>query len=241
MKDLQGKTCWLIGASEGLGRAIAQQMHNQGVNLILSARNGKRLQALCDALPGATAMVMDATEPDAVKNVAAKASHADIVIYNAGAYDPIATQAWDTDGILQMSAVNYTGAVHVIGAIIPEFLRRDAGEIVLIGSLAAYRGLPAALGYGSSKAALRSMAETMRYDLRETNVAVKLVNPGFIRTRLTAKNAFKMPMLMTPEKAASRVITAIRKRRFRTDFPAPFSWFIRALAILPDFVVWRGK
>ena len=241
MKDLQGKTCWLIGASEGLGRALAEQMHGLGVRLILSARNGDRLQTLCDALPGATALVMDATEPEAVKNAAAKASRADIVIYNAGAYDPIATQAWDTDAILQMSSVNYTGAVHVIGAIIPEFLRRDAGEIVLIGSLAAYRGLPAALGYGSSKAALRSMAETMRYDLRETNVAVKLVNPGFIRTRLTAKNAFKMPMLMTPEEAASRAIKAIRKRRFRTDFPAPFSWFIRSLAILPDFVVWRGK
>lgn len=241
MKDLNGKTCWLIGASEGLGRAMAKQLHGQGAHLILSARNGERLQALCDALPGATALAMDATEPEAVKGAAAQAGHADIVIYNAGAYDPIATQAWDTDAILRMSAVNYAGAVSVVGAVIPRFLSRDAGEIVLVGSLAAYRGLPAALGYGSSKAALRSMAETMRYDLRKTNIAVKLVNPGFIRTRLTAKNAFKMPMLMTPEEAANRVIKAIRKRKFRTDFPAPFSWFIRALAILPDFIVWRGK
>lgn len=241
MKDLRGKTCWLIGASEGLGRAMAKQLHGQGAHLILSARNGERLTTLCDALPGATALVMDATEPEAVKGAAEQAGHADIVIYNAGAYDPITTQAWDTNAILRMSAVNYAGAVNVVGAVIPQFLSRDAGEIVLVGSLAAYRGLPAALGYGPSKAALRSMAETMRYDLRETNVAVKLVNPGFIRTRLTAKNAFKMPMLMTPEKAASHVIKAIRKGQFRTDFPAPFSWSIRALAILPDFIVWRGK
>ena len=241
MKDLQGKSCWLIGASEGLGRAMAEQLHSQGMHLILSARNGERLQTLCETLPGATALTMDATEPEAVKGAAEQAGHADIVIYNAGAYDPIATQAWDTDAILRMSAVNYTGAVNVVGAVIPRFLSRDAGEIVLVGSLAAYRGLPSALGYGPSKAALRSMAETMRYDLRKTNIAVKLVNPGFIRTRLTAKNAFKMPMLMTPEEAASRVIKAIRKRKFRTDFPAPFSWFIRAFAILPDFIVWRGK
>lgn len=241
MKDLQGKTCWLIGASEGLGRAMAKQLHSEGVRLILSARNGERLQNLCDALPGAIALVMDATEFEAVKSAAGQASHADIVIYNAGTYEPIATRAWDTDAILQMTAVNYTGAVNVIGAVIPQFLCRDAGEIVLIGSLAAYRGLPAALGYGPGKAALRSMAETMRYDLRETNIDVKLVNPGFISTRLTAKNTFKMPMLMTAEKAASQVIRAIRKRRFRTDFPAPFSWFIRALAVLPDFLIWRGK
>ena len=241
MKDLSGKTCWLIGASEGLGRALARQLHDQGMVLILSARNGARLTALCDELSGARALVMDVTDPTAVARAAAEAGHADLVIYNAGAYDPMATGAWDTGAILRMSEVNYTGAVHVIGAILPQFLGRNAGEIVLIGSLAAYRGLPGALGYGPAKAALRSMAETMRHDLRGSGVAVKLVNPGFIRTRLTARNSFRMPMLMTPEQAAGHVLRAIRKRRFRTDFPVPFSWAIRALAILPDVVVWRGR
>jgi len=79
----------------------------------------------------------------------------------------------------------------------------------------------------------------MRFDLRGTGVDVRLVNPGFIKTRLTQKNDFHMPMLMTPEKAARRVIKAMERRRFRTDFPAPFSWAIRVFGILPDWIVYR--
>ncbi len=241
MKDLSGKTCWLIGASEGLGRELALALSKQGMHLILSARNTARLNALCDQIAGATPLTMDVTDRKAVMEASGQIGLVDIVIYNAGAYDPMAAQDWDTDAILRMSEVNYNGAVHVVGAVIPDFLARGQGDIILIGSLAAYRGLPAALGYGPGKAALRSMAETLRYDLRGTGVWVKLVNPGFIKTRLTAKNSFKMPMLMEPAQAARHVVRVIRQRRFRTDFPAPFSWVIRVIGILPDWMIWRGK
>lgn len=241
MKDLRGKTCWLIGASEGLGRELALALAEQGMHLILSARNTARLNAFCDQIPGASPLPMDVTDRKAVREANRQIGPIDIVIYNAGAYDPMAAQNWDTEAILRMSEVNYNGAVHVLGTVIPDFLARGQGEIVLIGSLATYRGLPAALGYGPGKAALRSMAETLRYDLRGTGVLVKLVNPGFIKTRLTAKNSFKMPMLMEPAQAAQHVVRAIRRRRFRTDFPAPFSWVIRVIGILPDWMIWRGK
>lgn len=241
MKNLNGKKCWLIGASEGLGRALAKDLHAEGVELTLSARNHDRLKSLCDELPGAQSLVLDVTDRAAVEAAADDIGQVDLVIYNVGSYQPMAAQAWDTDAILQMTSANYLGAVHVSGAILPKFLNRNAGEIIFIGSLSAYRGLPAALGYGPSKAALRSMAETLRYDLRDTGVTVKLVNPGFIRTRLTAKNNFKMPMLMEPETASRHVLRAIRKHSFRTDFPFPFSWMIKSLAILPDILVWRGK
>ena len=99
----------------------------------------------------------------------------------------------------------------------------------------------ASIGYGASKAALISLAETMRYDLKGTGVVVRIVNPGFIKTRLTEKNSFKMPMLMSSERAATRVINAMSSKRFRTDFPAPFSWFIKTLHFIPDFVLYRGK
>lgn len=241
MKDLRGKTCWLIGASEGLGRELALVLAEQGMHLILSARSAARLNALCDQIPNAAPLPLDVTDRKAVMEASRQIGPIDMVIYNAGAYDPMAAQDWDTEAILRMSEVNYNGAVHVVGAVIPDFLARGQGDIILIGSLAAYRGLPAALGYGPGKAALRSMAETLRYDLRGTGVLVKLVNPGFIKTRLTAKNSFKMPMLMEPAQAAQHVLGAIRRRRFRTDFPAPFSWVIRAIGILPDWMIWRGK
>jgi short-subunit dehydrogenase len=241
MKDLNGKTCWLIGASEGLGRELAFILAQEGAHLIVSARNEDRLASLCQEIPNAKALPFDVTDRAAVEVASKQTGPIDMVIYNAGAYDPMAAQDWNTDTILGISEVNYTGAVHVLGTVIPDFLTRERGEIVLVGSLAGYRGLPGALGYGPAKAALRSMAETLRYDLRDTGVSVKLVNPGFIRTRLTAKNSFKMPMIMEPAQAARHVARAIKRNRFRTDFPAPFSWAIRAIAILPDWIVWRAK
>lgn len=241
MSSFNGKTYWIIGASEGLGRALAEALGHQGAHLVLSARNAERLQAICASLPKARAIPMDVTDPDSVRRAVAEAGEVDGLVYNAGAYDPMRSGDWDTEAALAMTDVNYLGALRVLGETVPGFVQAKRGEITLIGSLAGYHGLPAAIGYGASKAALISLAETMRHDLAGTGVTVRIVNPGFIKTRLTEKNAFKMPMLMTPEDAADRVIRAMGRRRFRTDFPAPFSWLVRLIDYLPDILVYRGK
>ncbi len=241
MNDFSGKKYWLIGASEGLGRALAQALSARGAELILSSRNTVRLESLCETLPDARAVPIDVTDLETVRGAVAAVGEVDGLIYNAGAYEPMTSSEWDTETALAISDVNYSGAVRVLGETVPGLVRAGKGDITLIGSLAGYRGLPAAIGYGASKAALISLAETMRFDLAGTGVTVRIVNPGFIKTRLTEKNSFKMPMLMTPEDAASRVVRAMEKRRFRTDFPAPFSWAIRILDFLPDLLVLRGK
>lgn len=241
MTEFSCKTYWLVGASEGLGRALAQQLAQEGAHLILSARNTERLESLASELPHARALPMDVTNIDDVQRAAQELGQIDGVIYNAGAYVPMAATDWNSAEALTMCDVNFTGAMRVLGEVVPGFVQRGAGEITLVGSLAGYRGLPKAIGYSASKAALVSLAETMRFDLKDTGVTVRLVNPGFIKTRLTAKNAFKMPMLMEPEDAAARVMKAMRSKRFRTDFPAPFSWGMRLLDYLPDILVYRGK
>ncbi|AAV94767.1 SDR family NAD(P)-dependent oxidoreductase [Ruegeria pomeroyi] len=241
MTQFSGKTFWLIGASEGLGRALAKRLDGEGARVILSARNGDRLEQLRDELQNALVVPLDVTDTAAVQKAAASVGPLDGVIYNAGAYEPMRATDWDSDAALRMSDVNFTGALRVLGEVVPGFVRQGRGDITLVGSLAGYRGLPAAIGYGASKAALVSLAETMRFDLKGTGITVRLVNPGFIKTRLTAKNSFRMPMLMTPETAAEHVLKAMRKRRFRTDFPAPFSWAIRCMDYLPDILVYRGR
>lgn len=235
------KTYWLIGASEGLGRALAKRLDAEGANLILSARNRERLESLNAELSSATVLAIDVTESESVHRAAQVAGDVDGVIYNVGAYEPMHATEWNSDTVLTMTDVNFTGALRVLGEVMPRMVDKNRGDITLIGSLAGYHGLPAAIGYGASKAALVSLAETMRFDLRDTGIVVRLVNPGFIKTRLTSKNDFLMPMLMTPEDAAARVMKAMTKRRFRTDFPAPFSWAIRTLAFIPDWLVYRGK
>jgi short-subunit dehydrogenase len=236
-----GKTLWLIGASEGLGRALAQQLSAEGLHLVLSARNVERLEGLRAELPHVRCLPMDVTDPQSVSSVLQQLGPIDGLIYNAGAYVPMRATDWDGTAALAMCEVNFIGALRILGQVVPDFVARGTGDITLIGSLAGYRGLPASVGYSASKAALASLAETMRFDLRGTGVTVRLINPGFIKTRLTAQNDFKMPMLMEPEDAARRVLRAMENQRFRTDFPAPFSWAIRLLAYLPDLLVYRGK
>ncbi|WP_419740208.1 SDR family NAD(P)-dependent oxidoreductase [Ruegeria sp.] len=241
MTGFEGKTYWIVGASEGLGRALAQGLSERGAHLVLSARNADRLAEICATLPNARAVPFDVTDLEAVRRVVAEVGEVDGLVYNAGAYEPMRTGDWDTEAVLSMTDVNYTGALRVLGETVPGFVSAGRGDITLIGSLSGYRGLPAAVGYAASKAALVSLAETMRFDLAGTGVTVRIVNPGFINTRLTEKNNFKMPMLMSAEDAAERVIKAMSRRRFRTDFPAPFSWVIRLLDYLPDILIYRGK
>ena len=149
------------------------------------------------------------------------------------------TQDWDTDKALRMIDVNLNGCLRAVGEVLPDMLANESGHIVLIGSLSAYGGLPKAIGYGASKAAVASIAETMRHDLQGTGIDVQLINPGFIKTRLTDKNDFKMPQLLTPAEAAKHVIKGMRKNAFRYDFPWPFSRVIKLFTSLPDFIRFR--
>lgn len=228
-----GKTYWLVGASEGLGEALAHALAAEGARLVLSARSEPKLAALAAKLPQARIAPLDVTDEASVAAAAAQAGPFDGVVYLAGYYDPMKAQGWEGAAIAQMCAVNFTGALHVLGQTVPAFVAKDAGHIVLIGSLAGYRGLPGSIGYGASKAALMHMGETLYADLHTTGVKVQLINPGFIQTRLTAKNAFKMPQLMTPDEAADHVLKAMRSRRFETAFPKPFAWLFTLAKFAP--------
>lgn len=230
---VQGQTWWIIGASEGLGRALAEALDQEGASLILSARSKDRLSALCDRLRDAQALPMDVTDARFVLAASEAASDADGVIYCAGLYDPMTVQDWEPEAAEAICEVNFMGAMRVMGRVAPRMARRGHGHIALIGSLAGFTGLPGAIGYGASKAAVMHLGENLHRDLRDTNVKVQVINPGFIKTRLTAKNDFKMPMIQTPEEAAACCMKALRSNRFQSSFPAPFSWVFRIAAHLP--------
>ncbi|GGE38734.1 SDR family NAD(P)-dependent oxidoreductase [Actibacterium pelagium] len=234
-----GKTFWLVGASEGLGRALAVALSKDGARVILSARSADKLKALVDELPDAVALPFDVTDPADVSHAYAECPPLDGVIYCAGSYDPMTAQEWKSEPVRQMIATNFSGGAEVVGQALPDFVERDIGHIVLIGSLAGYRGLPGAIGYGASKAALMHLGETLYADLRKTGVKVQVINPGFIKTRLTEKNSFDMPQIMTPEEAADHVIRAMRSGRFSTAFPRPFAWVFTLGRFLPRKLFYR--
>ena len=237
--NFTGKTYWIIGASEGLGRALSHQLSSSGARLILSARNASRLVELADSLKDAKALELDVTDPKSVAEAFKALGQIDGMIYCAGQYTPLKAQDWDAEAVEIMCKVNFQGALRVLAHVVPDFVRRDQGHIVLIGSLAGFRGLPGAIGYGASKAALMHMGETLYADLRDTGVKVQVVNPGFIKPRLTDKNDFPMPFIQTPEKASEHVLAAMRSRRFTTSFPAPFSWLFSIGRFLPRALFYR--
>lgn len=228
-----GQTWWIVGASEGLGRALAHALNAQGARLILSARDAQRLTDLAATLDNAQTLPMDVTDPASVAAAYKQAGDWHGLIYCAGTYAPMTAQNWDAPAVTRMCQTNFMGAVHVLNHAVPHCTARDAGHLVLIGSLAGHRGLPGAIGYGASKSALMHLAQTLYADLRGTGTRVSLINPGFIRTRLTALNDFDMPQLMEPETAARHTLRAIRSGRFQTDFPAPFSWVFTWGRFLP--------
>ncbi|MDF0601115.1 SDR family NAD(P)-dependent oxidoreductase [Psychromarinibacter sp. C21-152] len=230
---VRGRTWWIVGASEGLGRSLAQGMDAAGASLILSARSEDRLSKLAAELTDARIVPMDVTDPNSVDAAFDQELPFDGILFSAGFYEPMPATAWDARAARTMGQVNFVGCLNVMGRAVPALLDRGRGRIVLVGSLSGFRGLPGAIGYGASKAGVMHLAENLRADLKGTGVEVQRVNPGFIRTRLTEKNDFRMPQLMEPEDAAEVVLTAIRKGRFSTSFPAPFAWLFTAGQHLP--------
>ncbi|WP_136441700.1 SDR family NAD(P)-dependent oxidoreductase [Pacificoceanicola onchidii] len=240
MREWQGKRYWLVGASEGLGAALAHKLSRAGVHLILSARGAAGLEVLAEALPGpAEIKPVDVSDHAALERAAEEIGEIDGVIHMAGVYWPFGAQDWDVEQANTMARVNFGGAVALAGTVLPRFVRQDKGHVVLTGSLSGFRGLPASAPYSSSKAGVMVLAESLYADLRKTGVEVQLLNPGFIKTRLTAKNTFKMPFLMEPEEAAQICFEHMTSGGFKRSFPFGFGLFFRIAQFLPDWLYYR--
>lgn len=240
MKHWTGKRYWIVGASEGLGAALAREMSAAGAELILSARSKDSLQKLAESLPGkAEVMPLDVTDEDALEAAAEAIGAFDGVVHLAAVYWPFGAQAWDAKQANAMADINFGGAMRLVGCVVPRMLARGRGHLVLTGSLSGYRGLPDAAAYVASKSAVMALAESLYADLRKTDVQVQLVNPGFIRTRLTDKNSFDMPFIMDAAEAARITFRHMNTSRFQRAFPRLFSLVFRGSQLLPDWLYYR--
>lgn len=240
MRQFAGKRYWLVGASEGLGLALAQILNRAGAEVIVSARSAEALDRALASLPGrATAMVVDVASSASVRAAAAAIGDLDGMVFLAGVYWPTAAQDWNPDQVEAMCNVNFTGCARVVGAVLPAMLAKGRGHIVITGSLSGFRGLPGTIGYAASKAGTMVLAECLYADLRRSDICVQLANPGFIRTRLTEKNDFAMPFLLEPDQAARAMFEHMTTGRFKRSFPAIFSWLFRGGNFLPDWLYYR--
>jgi short-subunit dehydrogenase len=242
LTEWRGKTVWIVGASSGIGQATASALHAQGAQVVVSARQATLLDDFVAKHPGSQALVLDATNRQAVQAAARQLlvqGPLDCVVYCAGHYRAMRADAMDVVDLERHITVNYVGALYVLDAVLPALRARGAGHISLVGSVAGYRGLPNSLAYGPTKAALINLAETLYLDLHDKGVGVSIINPGFVQTPLTASNDFAMPALLTPQQAATAILKGWAQGNFEIHFPKRFTLWLKALRILPNRVFFQ--
>ncbi len=237
--DWSTKRVWIIGASTGIGAALADLLHSRKAKVAMSARSGDKLAALVTKFGASRAMALplDITNVETIKAaeeelIAAWGGY-DLVVLMAGDYK--AMRAWEIDLAVaqQMIDVNWGGFLNSLSVVIPTFMKQKNGGVALVSSVAGYRGLPNALIYGPSKAALINLAETLYLDLHDKNIDVYLINPGFVKTPLTAQNDFDMPHIISPQEAAEEIEQGLANGEFEIHFPKAFSRQLKLLRHLP--------
>lgn len=242
MNYYAGHNIWIIGASTGIGRSLATELAGQGATLALSARSEDKLDALNEELGGDHYVFpFDVSDLQATKD-AAKDAHEtfgriDSVINLAAIYEPSRVEDMSIEKAHQMVDVNLKGTMNIVHAVLPILKAQKKGQLALCGSVAGYRGLAGGQPYSATKAAVINFTESLKTEHPELDI--KVINPGFVRTPLTDKNDFKMPMMIEPQDAARAIAKELQTRKFEIYFPKKFIWIMKTLRLLPAPVFFK--
>jgi NAD(P)-dependent dehydrogenase (short-subunit alcohol dehydrogenase family) len=235
--DWTGKRIWVIGASTGIGAACAHELVDCGARVAFSARSAHKLAAATANTPRALALPLDVTDAASVtavrKRLVTEWGGIDLVLVVAGGYNEMRADSFDLAAANAMIDLNLRGVFNCLDAVLPVLLRQGAGGIGIVASVAGYGGLPKALVYGPTKAALINLTESLYLDLRPKGIAVYQINPGFVATPLTANNDFAMPALMTAQEAGAQLVDGIARGQFHIHFPKRFTNSMRFARLLP--------
>lgn len=232
-----GRRVWLVGASSGIGAALAQELLRAGATVALSARRPAQLREVAAGHAQAIVAPFDILDQAAwderYRDIRAQAGGVDLVVFCAAAYRP--ERSWDVsaEGAAHTLAVNLGSVYTGLATVLPDMLARGSGGVAIVASVAGYMGLPNASVYGPTKAALINLAELLYTDLHPRGLDVYLVNPGFVQTALTDQNAFAMPALQTPQAAALAIRGGLASGKFEIHFPKRFTIWVKLLGALP--------
>jgi len=231
---LPWRVVWVTGASTGIGAELAKQLAAEGVQVAASARNAEALAALGRNIHSYPLDVTDeAKVADTLARIERDLGQIDLIIAGAGTYTPASAADFRPEMFRRMYEVNYLGVINVLAAALPVFRARRSGHLSWIASVSGYRGLPKAAAYGPTKAALINLAESLKPELDRDGVKVSVINPGFVRTPMTAQNDFEMPFLMEPADAARATIAGLAKGKFEVAYPTPFVAILKIARVLP--------
>ncbi len=235
------KVAFVTGASSGLGRGLALRLAAEGWAVGVAARRAPELDDLVSRIEDrggrAARHICDVASREQVGQAVAECVEAlgpvDLLVANAGFAGRTYPETLDADEVARIHQVNFMGVVHAVEAVLPAMLEAARGHIVGVGSLAGLRALPTAAAYSASKAALASFLESLRVDLRPMGVRVTVLLPGFVRTAMTARGAYRRPFLLEEEEAVDRMYRAIVRGKRLHAFPAPLATVARASHLIP--------
>jgi NAD(P)-dependent dehydrogenase (short-subunit alcohol dehydrogenase family) len=244
---LSGARVWVTGASSGIGEALAGALVRRGARVAVTARRADRLEALAakfarDGVSPVLAVPADVTDRAAVAAAAREIEAAwggiDLAIFNAGgSVGETQTTNRDprvnADDFVATMTLNYSSVVYGVESVLPAMLARRQGHIAAVASLGGYRASTVALPYSTSKAAVIHLMEGLRLALEPRGLRVTIINPGFVRTPLTARHTFKMPFLVEVDDAAERIVRGLERGKHEIHFPAPLSWSLKLLRMAP--------
>ena len=239
IKDWRGARVWIIGASTGIGAETAKLLLEKGARVAISARKTEALQQIANTHPQALVLPLDVTQHAQVisarDQLLAQWGGLDLMLIVAGAYNEMRVDTFDMTVVNQLLDVNLRGVFHCIDAMLPILLSQQngGGGIGIVSSVAGYSGLPKALVYGPTKAALINLCESLYFDLHPRGHAVYLINPGFVATPATAQNNFVMPGLISARRAAQEIVSGMEKGVFHIHFPKSFTNWLRMARLLP--------
>jgi len=241
----ENKVFLITGASSGIGKEISILLSKEKCSLALLARRTERLNQLTKQLDGATAKVKsftcDVTDKNAVETVINKVKEdfggIDVAILNAGVGYKSSAKNIDSEKAKAVFDVNLFGITNFLEYLLPDFIKRKSGMIAGVTSLADSRGWPGSGFYCASKAAASRLLQSLRTELKKSNIKVITVKPGFVKTEMTAKNKFMMPFIMEADKAARIIVNGLKKEKKIIQFPLPSVLGTKLTHIVPDFLI----
>lgn len=233
---------WVTGASSGIGRGLALRLASAGRQVAASARRAEELERLAAEAAGLPGRIfplpLDVTDEAACRAAVGEIERVHgplaLAVLNAGSHQPDSAHDLRPAAVRALVELNVMGTVNALAAALPPLLARGRGQIALVASLAGYRGLPTAAAYGLTKAGLINLAESLWPELRRAGIKLQLVNPGFVRTPLTDRNAFPMPFLMPLDRATEAFWRGLNSNRFEIVFPRRLGWAMSLLRHLPN-------
>lgn len=233
------KVVWVTGASTGIGADTAMMLAKQGWSVALTARNAEALLNLQAMTPPGKLFCYpgDVTDSQRMKDIVAQIithlGRLDMVILNAGMYEADNIETFASERFAHTMNVNVNGVANALDPALKHFRTQGQGHIAVVASVAGYHGLPGSLSYGPSKAALINLCEALAIELRGTKIKMQMITPGFVKTRLTDQNNFKMPMIISSYEAAEHIVSGLSKGSFEITFPLIFSRMLRFIGSLP--------